>query len=106
MTYEEALDALSDPTRRMIFEQLRQGPRSVGELVAAVPVSQPAVSQHLRVLREADLVQVRKDGARRVYSLNLQGLTELRQYVEAIWDQVLFSFQQAAAQEEIKGEFE
>lgn len=99
MTYKDALDALSDPTRRALFERLRGGSCSVSELVEAVPVSQPAVSQHLRVLREARLVQVRKEGNRRIYTLNPDGLAELRRYVEELWGDVLESFRAAAVQE-------
>lgn len=91
--------ALSDPTRQSLFERLRQGPASVNELTEAVDVSQSAVSQHLRVLREADLVQVQKLGNRRLYSLNPQGLNALRKYVESLWDDVLGSFQQAAIEQ-------
>jgi DNA-binding transcriptional ArsR family regulator len=97
MTYGKALEALSDPTRRAIFEQLRSGPRSVGELAAGRVVSQPAVSQHLRVLLEARLVRVRRDGRRRIYSVSVEGLESLRAYVDSFWSDVLQAF---AAQEE------
>ena len=90
------IEALGDPTRRRLFERLREGPCSVNDLVDAVPISQPAVSQHLRVLKEARLVQVRKLGQQHIYSLNPGGLAELRAYVESLWDQVLGSFQEAA----------
>jgi DNA-binding transcriptional ArsR family regulator len=90
--YGDALTALGDPTRRAIFEQLRTGPRSVGELAASLPVSRPAVSQHLRVLREAGLVSDRKDGTRRLYRLAPQGVAELREYVNEFWDEVLAEF--------------
>jgi DNA-binding transcriptional ArsR family regulator len=90
------LDALADPTRRRLFELLRKGPRSVNELVAALPVSQPAVSQHLSVLKDARLVRIRKLGNRRIYSLNPEGLAELRLYVEGLWEDVLGAFHQAA----------
>lgn len=89
-------DALSDPTRRRLMERLREGPASVSDLVRSVPVSQPAVSQHLKVLKEARLVQVHKQAQRRIYSLDPQGLSELRVYVESFWDAVLSAFQQAA----------
>jgi DNA-binding transcriptional ArsR family regulator len=97
------IDALADPTRRQIVERLRQGPCSVGELVTAVSVSQPAVSQHLRVLKAARLVQAQKNGQQRIYRMNPDGLAELRAYVESLWDAVLENFQEAAqklAQEE------
>lgn len=97
MTYERSLEALSDPTRRGIFERLRRGPQSVGELAARGKVSQPAVSQHLRVLREAGLVSVRKEGRRRIYSVRFEGLVALRSYVDSFWSEVLEAF---AAQEE------
>jgi DNA-binding transcriptional ArsR family regulator len=97
------IEALGDPTRRQIVERLRQGPCSVGELVSCVNVSQPAVSQHLRVLKDARLVKVQKKGQQRIYRINPDGLAELRAYVETLWDGVLESFQEAAqelAQEE------
>jgi DNA-binding transcriptional ArsR family regulator len=98
MTNIRSLEALADPTRRAIFERLRSGPRSVNELAGVVPVSQPAVSQHLRVLKEARLVRVRKAGNRRIYSLDPEGLAELRSYFEELWDDVLGAFQEAAEQ--------
>ena len=96
MTDISPIEALSDPTRRRLFERLRSSPCSVSELVQAVPVSQPAVSQHLRVLREARLVQVRKQGQQRIYSIDPQGLAELRDYIESFWDTILDAFQEAA----------
>lgn len=89
------IEALSDPTRRRLFERLRSGPCSVSELVQTVPVSQPAVSQHLRVLRAAHLVQVHKQGQQRIYSVDPQGLLELRDYVDSFWDNILGAFQEA-----------
>jgi DNA-binding transcriptional ArsR family regulator len=86
------LDALGDPTRRKLFEYLRLGPCPVTELISIVPISQPAVSQHLRVLREAQLVQVEKKGQQRIYRLNPVGLAELRNYAENLWDDVLRAF--------------
>lgn len=91
------MDALGDPTRRRLFERLREGPCSVGELVAVVPVSQPAVSQHLRVLKEAHLVKMEKRGQQRIYSLNPSGLAELRHYVDALWEDALHAFEVEAA---------
>ena len=96
MTNISPLDALGDPTRRQLFEHLRQGPCSVTDLISVVPISQPAVSQHLRVLREARLVQVEKRGQQRIYQLNPAGLAELRQYVESFWDDVLRAFGEEA----------
>ena len=92
MTYAIALNALANPTRRAVFERLRRRARSVGELANELPVSQPAISQHLKVLREAGLVEVRKDGARRIYRADAQGLRELRAYVESLWDDVLAAY--------------
>jgi DNA-binding transcriptional ArsR family regulator len=94
------MDALGDPTRRAIFERLRQGPRSVGELAEGLPVSRPAVSQHLRVLREAALVSERREGTRRIYSLNPGGLQELRAYFDRFWDDMLADFKAAAERKE------
>lgn len=91
-TYGKAFTALGDPTRRAIFEQLRTGPRSVGELARSLPVSRPAVSQHLRVLRAAGLVSDRKDGTRRLYRVAPEGVAELRDYVNGFWDEVLAEF--------------
>ena len=91
-TYAKALTALGDPTRRAIFERLRAGPRSVGELAGSLPVSRPAVSQHLRVLREAGLVADRKEGTRRLYRVAPQGVAELRDYLNGFWDEVLAEF--------------
>ena len=96
MTNISPMDALGDPTRRQLFEYLRQGPCSVTELISIVPISQPAVSQHLRVLREARLVKVEKRGQQRIYHLNPVGLAELRQYVESLWDDVLRAFGEEA----------
>jgi DNA-binding transcriptional ArsR family regulator len=90
------MDALGDPTRRLLFERLRRGSCSVTELISVVPISQPAVSQHLRVLREARLVSVEKRGQRRIYHLNPAGLAELRRYVEGVWDDVLRAFGEEA----------
>jgi DNA-binding transcriptional ArsR family regulator len=91
-TYGNGFTALGDPTRRAIFEQLRGGPRSVGELAGTLPVSRPAVSQHLRVLREAGLVTDRKEGTRRLYRVVPQGVAELRDYLNGFWDEVLAEF--------------
>ena len=96
MTNISPMDALGDPTRRQLFEYLRQGPCSVTELISIVPISQPAVSQHLRVLREARLVKVEKRGQQRIYHLNPVGLAEMRLYVESLWDDVLSAFGEEA----------
>jgi DNA-binding transcriptional ArsR family regulator len=89
------MDALGDGTRRAILEQLRRGPRPVGELAAALPVSRPAVSQHLRVLEEAGLVSARSEGTRRIYGLVPDGLGALRAYFDEFWNDVLGSFKEA-----------
>ena len=94
-TYE-ALDALGDPTRREVFELLRSGPRSVGDLAALLPVSRPAVSQHLRVLKEARLVVDERDGTRRMYRVDPSGLEGLRRYVESFWSDALAGFKASA----------
>jgi len=93
------MDALGHPTRRAIFEQLRSGARSVGEIAAELPVSRPAVSQHLRVLKEAGLVTERRNGTRRLYRLNPDGLDELRRYVEDYWTDALAVFKGEAERE-------
>lgn len=93
------LDALGDATRRQIFESLKAGPRSVGELAAGLPVSRPAVSQHLRVLKAAGLVTDRKDGTRRVYRIEPDGLAGLRDYFDGFWSEALERFREAAGKE-------
>ena len=96
MAYESAISALGDPTRREIFERLRSGPLSVGEIAAELPVSRPAVSQHLRVLKEAGLVAERRDGTRRLYRLDPDGLASVRAYFDEFWDAALAGFKAAA----------
>ena len=91
-----AIQALGDPTRRAVFEQLRSGPRAVGEIAAELPVSRPAVSQHLRVLKEARLVTERQNGTRRLYSVDHDGLAELRAYLESFWDEALAQYKDEA----------
>ena len=83
-----------------MFETLREGPRSVGELAHGLPVSRPAVSQHLRVLERAGLVRARRDGTRNFYSVNGDGLAELREYFEGFWDEALSAFKAAAESDE------
>ena len=96
MAYGEAIAALADPTRRAVFERLRGGPRPVVDLARGLPVSRPAVSQHLRVLKEAGLVRERRAGTRNFYSVNGEGLGELREYFEEFWDEALAAFKEAA----------
>ena len=93
------MDALGDPTRRRIFERLRDGPCAVGELASELPVSRPAVSQHLRVLREAGLVADRKVGTRRLYELSPEGLVALRGWFDTFWSDALARFKAAAERE-------
>jgi DNA-binding transcriptional ArsR family regulator len=96
MDVGDQLGALADPTRRRIFELLRTGPLSVRELTDRVAVTQPAVSQHLRVLAEAGLVTATPEGARRMYRANPAGLESLRSWLDAMWDDVLDAFSEAA----------
>ncbi|MDH5642710.1 MAG: metalloregulator ArsR/SmtB family transcription factor [Gemmatimonadota bacterium] len=97
MTYKQTLHALSDDTRRTLFERIAREPASVGSLADEFPISQPAVSQHLKVLRDARLVAVQRDGARRVYSIDQEGLEALRTYVDRFWSGVLEAFVDTAA---------
>jgi DNA-binding transcriptional ArsR family regulator len=97
------MTALGDPTRQAIFERLAERPLPVGELAAGLPVSRPAVSQHLKVLKEAGLVVDRRAGTRRVYQVDPQALADLRAYFDAFWDQSLAAFRDAAEQEERDG---
>src|SRR5450631_3617327 len=92
MAYANALQALADPTRRAVFERLRRGPASVGEVAADLPVSRPAVSQHLKALKLAGLVNDRPDGAKRVYAIDPNGLGALRRWLDQFWDVALESF--------------
>jgi DNA-binding transcriptional ArsR family regulator len=95
MTYQtDGLSALGDPTRRAIFERLADGPRPVGELAEFLPVTRPAVSQHLKVLKAAGLVIDRQQGTRRMYQLNPEGVAALRAYLDQFWDRALASFKQ------------
>ena len=100
MSTNGVLDALGDPTRRQIFESLRGGPRSVGELANGLPVSRPAVSQHLRVLREAGLVSDRKEGTRRLYRVDPGGLAGLRDYFDGFWGDALARFADESRKEQ------
>ncbi len=88
MAYPEVLVALADPTRRHIFEALREHPRTVGELAKGQPVSRPAVSQHLKVLAAARLVSVEPRGNRRLYLVRREGLEALRHYLDGFWSDV------------------
>lgn len=92
MTYETALAALADPTRRQLFEHLRKGPSSVGSLAEKLPVSRPAVSQHLKVLKDAGLVGDRAEGTRRVYYIDPKGLATVRRWLDQFWTEALTNF--------------
>jgi DNA-binding transcriptional ArsR family regulator len=92
-TYHQGqLDALGDPTRRAIVERLFDGPKAVGELARGFPVSRPAISQHLRILKEANLVSDQAVGNRRLYRLNPEGFDLLRDYFDRFWSQALKAF--------------
>src|SRR5580693_2007195 len=93
MTYgNAAFAALADPTRRQVLERLAQGPRAVGEIAAGLPVSRPAVSQHLKVLKAAGLVSDRQDGARRIYAIDPKGLGAMRAWLDQFWEVALTAF--------------
>ena len=92
-TYERQLDALGDVTRRALLEKLRRGPQPVGELARGLPISRPAVSQHLRVLKEAKLVRDEASGTRRYYRLDPNGFALLRSYLDSFWGEALEAFQ-------------
>ena len=93
MAYDKALAALADPTRRRVFERLRSGPKAVGAIARGMPVSRPAVSQHLKALKEAGLVADRPEGTRRVYFIDPHGLGSLRRWLDEFWDEALAAFQ-------------
>ena len=93
MAYGIALAALADPTRRQVFERLRAGARPVGDIAAGLPVSRPAVSQHLKVLEEAGLVRHERQGTRHIYAIDPAGLGALRRWLDRFWDEALGAFQ-------------
>lgn len=95
-TYQNGFSALADPTRRAIFEHLARGPSAVGDLAREFPVSRPAVSQHLRVLKDAGLVTDRRDGNRRLYAVDPRGVEAMRAYFDTFWSDALAAFQKAA----------
>ena len=103
MAYQDPMDALGDRTRRAIFEMLRNGPLAVGEIAGELPVSRPAVSQHLRVLKEAGLVTERRNGTRRIYRVDPDGVATLRAYFDEFWNEALAAFKQAAEDERRNG---
>lgn len=99
ITYQFA--ALADPTRRQVFERLARRSFSVGELAAGLPVSRPAVSQHLKVLVQAKLVTSKRDGARRVYTVDPHGIEAMRAYLDKFWDRALAAFKQAVEKDDV-----
>ncbi|MBA3667512.1 MAG: winged helix-turn-helix transcriptional regulator [Sphingomonas sp.] len=96
MTYQNVLAALSDPMRRTILERVVETPRSVGEIAQGLPISRPAVSQHLKVLKDAELVREERAGTRRIYRADGAALGELRAYIDEMWQAALGSFSEAA----------
>lgn len=99
MTYQLIFTALADPTRRAVFEHLADAPSSVAALAEKLPVSRPAVSQHLKVLSDAGLITVRAQGTRRIYAASPDKLAELRNWLDSMWDQTLAAFAAEAAKE-------
>ena len=103
MTYSSrALDALGDPTRRLVWTRLRGGARSVGEIADGMDVSRPAVSQHLRVLKAARLVTDRAEGTRRLYAVDRRGIEAIHDFFQGFWDDTLSAFKEAAEREAVK----
>jgi|SRR5579863_3154032 len=100
MAYLNALAALADPTRRKIFESLRSGPSPVSRLAARMPVSRPAVSQHLKALKDAGLVSEHAEGTRRIYAIRREGLMALRNWLDSFWDEALAAFKAEAERPE------
>ena len=100
---ELVLDALGEPTRRRVLELLREGPRAVVDIAAQMPVSRPAVSQHLRILKGAGLVTERTQGTRHLYSIDAEGLAALRTYLESTWQAALAAFKETAEHEQEGG---
>lgn len=100
MANEAALDAVGNPTRRAVLRLLHGGATTVGELTDALPVTQGAVSQHLKVLRDAGLVTVRAEGTRNLYAVDLDGLGSVRAWVDSFWNDVLAAFTEYAESEE------
>lgn len=103
MTYaNDAFTALGDPTRRMIFERLAQGPLAVVDIAEKLPVTRPAVSQHLKVLLEAGLVSVHRQQTRRFYQIDPKGVLAMREYLDSMWDAALHGYKLTAENEERK----
>ena len=100
---ERVLDALGDPTRRLVFKRLRNGTRSVREIAQGMDVSRPAVSQHLKVLKAAGLVVDCAEGARRLYAVDRRGIEALRAWLDGFWDEALAAFKETAEREATRG---
>lgn len=96
MSYQTTLEVLGDPTRQALVERLRTGPLPVGKLAAGLPVSRPAVSKHLRLMKDAGVVRMTEEGARNFYELDLQTLDEVRRYLESFWNSSLRRFKETA----------
>jgi len=96
MSYEAAIEILADPTRRAIVNRLRRGPAPVVDIATGLPVSRPAVSKHLRLMLEAGLVSVTRDGTRRLYELDLNKLDEVRRWLDGFWEDSLQRFKRQA----------
>lgn len=99
---ERALDALGDPTRRAVFKRLKSRSLSVGEIADGVDVSRSAVSQHLKVLKDAGLVVARAEGTRRLYAVDARGIEAMREWLDGFWDDALVAFKRAAEREAAK----
>jgi DNA-binding transcriptional ArsR family regulator len=96
MGYQATLEMLADPTRQVLVERLRTGPMPVGKLAAGLPVSRPAVSKHLRLMKAAGVVRMTEEGTRNLYELELRSLDEVRRYLDRLWDTSLKRFKTAA----------
>ena len=105
-SYAKAFNALGDPTRRVIFEKLRASPLAVVDIAEGLPVSRPAVSQHLKVLREAKLISIHRQGARNICRIDQQGILAMRNYLDHFWDEALAAFKSAAERAERAGKVE
>jgi DNA-binding transcriptional ArsR family regulator len=102
LKYDLALNALGDPTRRAIFEKLENGPLSVAFIAEGLSVSRPAVSQHLKVLKQAKLITMKTEGTRSIYSIDIEGIKIIRDYLDRFWDEALDNFKKLAEKEERK----
>lgn len=94
------LDALGDPTRRAVFESIASAPKGVGEVAAVLPISRPAVSQHVKILKDAGLLSVRREGTRNIYAVDASGIAVLRATVERFWRDALVTYKETAERED------